>query len=233
MEDVLGQAIYDYHHKLSRASLMIHNKYGLPENMPVDMYFRPWKEMPPMEWIALKNCKGEVLDIGAGAGSHALVLQQKGFDVTAIDISEKAVEVMKERGVQKAIVQDIFLYNEKQYDTLLMLMNGIGLAGTVNHLIDFFNHAKTLLKPGGQMLFDSCDVTYLYDEGKLPGAHYYGEVAYQYRYKQHRTKWFNWLYIHKELLTELCVETGLAIKILHEDDHDQYLAKLTVKDLKK
>src|SRR4051812_16470613 len=110
MIDVLGQAIYDHYHNLKPAKLWIHNKYGPKEEMPVETFFRNGDELPDLEWLALNNCLGKVLDIGAGAGSHALLLQQSGFDVTAIDISPLAVKVMKERGVLNAFEQDIFTY---------------------------------------------------------------------------------------------------------------------------
>lgn len=227
-KDVLGKAMYDHYHKLSRAGLWIYNKYGMPESMNVAMYFRQVADMPEIERVALQHCTGTVLDIGAGAGSHALALQQQGLQVTAIDISENAVRLMKKRGVKHAEVANVFTWNKSRYDTLLMMMNGIGLAESVDGLHTFFMHAKTLLQPGGQLLFDSCDVAYLYEQnGTAMPAGYYGEIAYQYRYRQQRTQWFTWLYIDKHTMTKVAETAGFSVKILHEDEYDQYLARLT------
>src|SRR5687768_9724746 len=110
MNDILGNAIWDYYHKVSRKKLWIHNKYGAKEEMPVQVYFRNESNMTDLDLVALDNCKGKVLDIGAGAGSHSKILQQRGFDVTAIEISPKAAEVMKLRGVDKVVQQDIFTF---------------------------------------------------------------------------------------------------------------------------
>src|SRR5258706_16069543 len=108
MKDVLGQAIAEYYHKTSTGKLWVHNKYGPKEEMPVEIYFRNADDMPELEWVALQYCRGRILDVGAGAGSHALFLQQTGMDVTALDISPLAAEVIKARGVPHTIRQDFF-----------------------------------------------------------------------------------------------------------------------------
>ena len=113
--------------------------------MIVPIYFRSPEAMPDLEVMAIDLCKGKTLDIGAGAGSHALLLQDKGVDVTAIDISEGAVEVMKERGVNKASVQDVFEMKHEKFDTLLLLMNGIGLVQTIDGLKRFLQQSKACL----------------------------------------------------------------------------------------
>ncbi|RYE18513.1 MAG: SAM-dependent methyltransferase, partial [Sphingobacteriales bacterium] len=95
MSDILGQALQNYFHKTGRHKLWIHNQYGPKEEMPVAAYFRDEEDMPDLEWCALDHCRGQVLDIGAGAGSHALVLQQRGVDVTALEISPLATQVMR------------------------------------------------------------------------------------------------------------------------------------------
>jgi len=227
MIDVPGQALSDFHHHKPSGKLWIHNKYGKKEEMPVKVYFRTVAEMPDLELIALQNCVGKVLDIGAGAGSHTLPLQEKGIDVTALEISPMAAEVMKQRGVEKIITEDIFNLTSGDFDTLLLLMNGIGLTGNISRLRLFLQHVKTLLNPGGQILFDSSDVAYLYN-GKIPElAHYYGEIMYRYEYKKQKTDWFSWLYIDRHKLKKIAAETGWETEILSEDEYDQYLAKLT------
>src|SRR6202048_5464312 len=108
MKDVLGTAISDYYHNTTTGKLWVHNKYGPREEMPVDVYFREAEDMPELEWIALQQCRGKILDVGAGAGSHALVLQQMGLDITALEISPKSAAVMQLRGVQKIIEGNFF-----------------------------------------------------------------------------------------------------------------------------
>jgi SAM-dependent methyltransferase len=229
MKDILGQAIHDHYYKNPKHKLWINNQYGPKEEMPIDIYFREEDDMPDIEWLALNECRGEVLDIGAGAGGHALLLQERGFDVTALEISALAADVMKARGVNKVITADIFEYQQKKYDTLLMLMNGIGLTGTLLNLKVFLQHTKQLLNQGGQILFDSSDIAYLY-EGKLPdNGQYYGEIQYQYQYNRQKTDWFPWLYFDEKTLTTIVDAAGYNMEVLLEDEYKQYLVRLTLK----
>lgn len=226
MEDILGQAVYDHYNGDRTGKLWIYNTYGPREEMPVDVYFRTEDDMPDLEWLALEKCYGKVLDIGAGAGSHTLALQKRGADVTAIDISPLLMQVMRHRGVEKAMQANIFQFNTEYFDTLLLLMNGIGLAETLEGLKVLLLHLKSLLNPNGQILFDSSDVAYLYDE-KLPADHYYGEITYRYSYKKIKTDWFTWLYIDEHTLTSVAIECGFDMEILLEDEFGQYLVRLT------
>ncbi|MCY7420138.1 MAG: class I SAM-dependent methyltransferase [Chitinophagaceae bacterium] len=229
MTDVLGQAIYDYHFRLTPSKLLVHNQFGLPDEMPVETYFRDEEDMPPLELNALDICRGMVLDIGAGAGSHALYLQQNNIQVTALDISPLACTIMKNRGVEKIITADINKYTGQQFDTLLLLMNGIGLTANINGLHIFLRHIKTLLASGGQLVFDSSNVAYLYKKGIRPVRKYYGEIDFRYEYKKQKTNWFTWLYVDQQMLQKIAGEEGWKTEIIFEDDHDQYLARLTLK----
>ncbi|KQS41462.1 methyltransferase [Pedobacter sp. Leaf194] len=225
--DVFGKALTDFYKTGKADVLWLHNSYDEPEEMPIDFFFRNDEEMPVMELQALQMCRGRVLDIGAGVGSHALVLQAFNIDVTAIDISEAAVRIMEERGVKNPLLQDVFSYEEK-FDTLLMLMNGIGLTGTLIGFKNFLMKLKSLLNPGGQVLFDTSDIAYLYEDAAKPENQYYGEVSYQYEYQGEKGSWFNWLYIDPKTAVLIAEETGWLSEIIFDDGEDQYLIKLTL-----
>lgn len=223
--DVFGSALLDFHLNSVADTLWLHNSYGEPEEMPIDIFFRNEEEMPSIEHYALSRCYGSVLDVGAGVGSHTLLLQDLGIDVTAIDISADAVKIMQQRGVKKAIEQDIFSATER-YDTLLFLMNGIGLTGTLPGFVDFLQKTKSLINTNGQLLFDTSDISYLYDDLEKPSNKYFGEVSYQYEYKKQRGDWFNWLYLDQRTLAHIAHQNGWDLEVLFEDDNDQYLARL-------
>lgn len=225
--DVLGEALSDFYTQCSKDILWINTSYGEPEEMPVDVFFRDLEEMPEMELLALKKCRGQVLDIGAGVGSHSLLLQERDIDVTAIEISPKACGIMKARGVEKVVNGDIFKYKDRRYDTLLFLMNGIGLCGTVEDLKVLLERCKSLLKPGGQIIFDSSDISYLYQDKNIRKPEgYFGEVRFQYQYKYISDEWFNWLYIDPVTLNDIARGLSFNFELLMQDDQDQYLGRL-------
>lgn len=230
--DVFGEALKDQFLKPPAETLWVHNSYDEPEEMPVDIYFRTENEMPELELRALELCRGNVLDVGAGVGSHALILQKRGLDITGMDISASAVQIMKQRGLKKAITGNILNYTlpgqTAGYDTLLFMMNGIGLTGSVAGLKSFLHNVKKLVRPGGQLVFDSSDLSYLYLEIPFPEKGYFGEVSFRYEYKGLKGNWFKWIYVDQQTLINLASETGWHTEIIFEDDSDQYLARLTL-----
>ncbi len=225
--DLPGDAIADYHFGDKPGKLWVYDDVGPRVEMDIAVYFRNRDAMPELERIALDACRGTVLDIGAGAGSHALALQEAGLDVTALEISPNSVRVMNDRGVRKVLQADVFGYDAAKYDTLLLLMNGIGLAGDIEGLRRLLQHFQTLLKPGGQLIFDSSDVAYLFEDGFLPDDRYYGEIHCQYGYKRQRTPMFSWLYIDFETLNRVTYSEGWLCELLFDDRNDQYLVRLT------
>ncbi len=228
MTDTYGNALSDYFNGCYKPPLLLHNNYDVPEEMPVKVFFRGADEMPELEKTALKSCEGSILDIGAGVGSHSLLLRQN-FAVTSLEINKTACNIMQKRDVKHIINEDIFQHQRK-YDTLLLLMNGIGLCQKIKHVPAFLNHAKTLLNPGGQIIFDSSDIAYLYDEVPFKGDDYYGEIIYQYEYKKQLGEKFGWLYVDAPLMQKLAFDCGFNAKILFDDGDDQYLMRLKLQN---
>lgn len=194
--------------------------------MPVEVFFRDQLDFSTLEHLAIMECHGKVLDVGAGAGAHALVLQDLGFDTYAMENSPGCVEVMKQSGVTNVLFEDYRNHREK-YDTLLIMMNGLGLAGTLDRLPAFLRKCMSLLNPGGQILFDSSDIAYLYEDGLPRPKDYYGEVRFRYEYKGEMGDWFDWLYIDQNTLQDVVNREGYQLEILTTDENDQYLGKIT------
>jgi SAM-dependent methyltransferase len=233
--DPLGLALRDYWNGKADARITVHSSLTEEEEyIPAAYLFRDATTLPDLEKIALDHCRGKVLDAGAGAGSHVLLLQERGLPVTALDLSPGAVALMRERGVADARLADLFAFREGGYDTLLLLMNGIGLAGTLAGLDRLLEHAKTLLAPGGQVLCDSTDILYMFqeDDGSVwidLNGNYYGEVTYQMEYEGVTGTPFGWLFVAPEILADHAEAHGYACEIVASDDDDQYLARLTLK----
>jgi SAM-dependent methyltransferase len=238
--DPMGKAIAEYYQNKKADRLRVFSPMFEEDEIPLTTLFRSYAAMPEIERKALDMAKGRVLDVGAGAGCHSLVLQERGLDVTAIDISPLSVETMKERGVKKALLQDFFKLGtqqqapalEGQFDTILMLMNGIGIVGTLQRLPKFFKQLDKLLAPGGQLLCDSSDISYVFEteEGfvELPeDMSYYGEHSFQMQYKDTIGEPFDWLYIDADTLSEKAGRSGYAVEVIAAGDHYDYLARIT------
>lgn len=231
-EDPMGAAIRDYFRQGKSAQLKVLSSLFDDDEMPVAHLFRSYHEMPPLEQRALNEARGKVLDVGAGAGCHALALQERGLDVTAVDISPLSCQTMKERGV--ANVECVNIFNQRfqeRFDTLLLLMNGTGIAGKLSRLPQLLSRLKQLMNPGAQILIDSSDLRYVYEDedGVLDvdfnGA-YYGEVDYQMTYRNIKGKRFDWLYADSVVLAECCRQCGLKCEILVQGQHYDYLARI-------
>lgn len=231
-EDPMGAAIRDYFRQGKSAQLKVLSSLFDDDEMPVAHLFRSYHEMPPLEQRALNEARGKVLDVGAGAGCHALALQERGFDVTAVDISPLSCETMKERGV--ANVECVNIFNQRfqeRFDTLLLLMNGTGIAGKLSRLPQLLSRLRQLMNPGAQILIDSSDLRYVYEDENgvldvdLDGA-YYGEVDYQMTYRNIIGKSFDWLYADSVVLAECCRQCGLKCEILAQGNHYDYLARI-------
>ena len=232
--DPMGRAIADYHKSKKASKLRVFSPMFEEDEIPLATLFRSYESMPKIERKALDIAKGRVLDVGAGAGCHSLVLQEKGMDVTAIDISPLSVEAMKERGVKKVLEQNFFTL-EGQFDTILMLMNGIGIVGTLERMPEFFKQLDRILAPGGQVLCDSSDISYVFEteDGiiELPDdMSYYGEHSFWIQYKDTIGEPFNWLYIDADTLREKAGRYGYAIEVIAEGEHYDYLARITKRE---
>lgn len=230
----MGQAIADYHQHGRAARLRVFSSKFEEDCIPVSQLFRKESQMPAIEQKALQLAEGRILDVGAGSGCHTLALQQMGKEVTAIDISGLSVNVMRERGIRDA--RQANLFDERfceSFDTVLMLMNGSGIVGKLENLPHFFQRMKQLLNPGGQILMDSSDLRYLFEEedGSFSidlAAEYYGEVDFSMQYRQIKGDEFDWLYVDFQTLSYYAIENGFRAECILEGSHYDYLARLTL-----
>lgn len=227
-KDPMGAAIADYWKHGKAGRLRVFSPDFDEDEIPVETLFRTFDEMPVLERQALDMASGRTLDVGAGAGCHSLALQQKGVQVRAIDISPLAVATMKERGVQDVCEQDLWTVTQR-FDTILMLMNGIGIVGSLEELPRFFCHIDHILAEGGQLLCDSSDLSYLFDpdDEALTQPPYYGELQYQMQYKRIKGEAFPWLYVDFDTLCQAAESHGFKAERLLQGEHYDYLARIT------
>ncbi|MFW6243194.1 MAG: class I SAM-dependent methyltransferase [bacterium] len=228
-----GKALTDYYQGDDSAEIIYHRDDGHSIKSPVQIFFREESDMSIIEKKALQLCFGDVLDIGAGTGLHSLILQNEGLNVKAIDISPKAVEIMKNRGVKNVECRNIFKYEGEKFDTLLMLLHGIGITGNLKGFHKYLKHAYELTKSNGIIVFDSLDVRCTdnpkhleYHEYNRKRGRYIGEIQMQIEYKGEKGKPFNWLHIDPDTLNKEIKKNKWDCEIIHKESSGDYLAKL-------
>ena len=234
MKDLMGRAIWDYYYQENSEDLQTETSISEMDDLPVSYLFRDYQDMNALEKKALDLSFGKVLDVGSGAGSHSLYLQnERKLEVTALDISPKSIEVCKARGVKNAICEDLLQFSEKDFDTILLLMNGTGIFQSLEHIDQYLQKLKSLVAENGQILIDSTDILYMYDQDEdggvlVPATGYYGELDYYLHYKGESELPMKWLYLDFDTLENAAIANGFKIQKI-EQLEDSYLAQLTLK----
>jgi SAM-dependent methyltransferase len=200
----------------------------------VSHFFRAPEEFSPIERAALERCRGRVLDIGGGTGLHSLVLQERGHEVTTIDVCPEAVEIMTARGVRDARREDVFRFRGGPFDTLLMLGHGIGLVEDLAGLDRFLPHARDLAGAGGQVLLHSTDVSRTkdpahlsYHEANRRAGRYIGEIRLRFEYEGRGGPSCGWLHVDEDTLQKHAAPAGWKCETLRREETGDYLACLS------
>jgi len=222
-----GLALLDYLAGDRDARVRVLGEDGEEEWVEASVFFRGPADFSALEDAALELCRGRVLDVGGGAGSHALVLQARGLEVVAIDVVPEAVEVMRRRGVRDPRCADIFGFEGERFDTLLLMMNGIGIMGSLAKLGPFLTDIRRLLLPGGQVLCDSYDMVDGEGAVKDPNGRYPGELRFQLEYLGRRAPAYGWLFVDFPTLRDTARRYGWAAEAIWQEAEGHYLARLT------
>ena len=228
-----GLALLDFHKGNKSAFYTIIRDDGSEEEVAATDYFREPHGFTVLERTALDQCRGDVLDVGAGSGRHSLTLQRRGLRVSAIDISPEAVQVMRETGVADAREADVFQFGGGHFDTILMLGHGIGMAGDIEGLRKLLPHLRTLLRPKGQVLTDSVDPRassdprhLAYHEVNRRAGRYLGETRLSLRFKSQRGSAFGWLLVDPDTLANEAMAAGWTMETVQREADGNYLARL-------
>ena len=232
-DDPIGRAVYDFHFNSINQPIIVHSDDFDDDSIETSYLFRTYKQMPALEKKALSLCNGTILDVGACAGAHSVFLQEKGFEVTAIEKSALCCQVLKDRNIRNIIQQDIYKFCDQTFDTIFLLMNGTGIAGSLDGLDVLLHHLKTLLNAGGQILIDSSDLIYLFEQEDgsvlidISADNYYGELTFQTEYKSWISGPFPWLYVDLDNLKNSVEKNKLKLNQIFKGQHYDYLARIT------
>jgi len=230
-----GMALKDYFNGDKSAQITIIRDDDYRAVLPASGFFREAAEFE-IDRIALEHCRGKVLDIGAGTGEHVLYLQNQGYDVTAMDISADACDIMRLRGVNSVLCENIWTWNTKvTFDTLLILGRSIGFAENLEGFEKFLNLAEKILKTDGQILLNSLDVRCTDDKSNLEyqkrnikAGRYFGEIRMRFEYAGRTSEYADHLHIDPETLSRLAKKNKRAADILYSDNDGNYLVRLSM-----
>lgn len=230
----LGAALLDFHRGDTEAEIVVTSDLWEPEPTPVAAFYRPDDQpLPAIERDAVGLCRGRVLDLGAGAGRHSLAVQQRGHQVVAVDPLPEAVSIMRDRGVEDPRLGVLDSVAGERFDTVVMLMHGVGIVGDIHGLGVLLETAYQLLEPGGRLVCDSADLSaVLKDEApELLDAtnrtgRYLGEVEFQLGYRGMIGPPYPWLFVDPTTLACLGSAAGFQVQIVRRGDRGSYLALL-------
>lgn len=214
---------------------IIEREDGLINGAPADQYLAGPQEWEPYDHRAVALATGAVLDIGVGGGRIALVLQERGVDVTGLDVSPGALRVCRSRGVGKLVhaTVDAYAGSGRRYDTFLLLGNNLGLVESRQRAPEFLSALAAMARPGAQIIaqgtdpYGTSDPVHLgYHEhnrrrGRLPG-----QLCLRLRYRDLSTDWFDYLVCSVEELDRLVAGTPWRLAEVDTEDAPIYLATL-------
>ena len=231
--DAFGNAALDFLNNDHDEFIYVESKTMEDDVIPVEHLFRSLDQMPDCEQKAIEITKGKVLDVGGGVGSHCLVLQEKGLDTTMLDFSPGLCQASIKRGVKNVIEADFFKWKtDQKFDTLLFMMNGIGIGGSFELFQKTIDRSFELLNEGGQILFDSTDIAFCYEleDGSLSlplNLDYTGFVEFKLKYKNQEDSWFNWAYYDADKIIELLGD-AYNFEVIHQEE-PAYTGRITKK----
>jgi SAM-dependent methyltransferase len=212
--------------------LRLRSSLGENEALPVGFFFRTPDELMDFERYALELCRGRVLDLGAGAGPHTLALQSVGRRVVAVEGSADVARLLRARGASSVVHADFRYWWRPGFDTVLMLMNGLGPVGTLAGLDRFLAHAPRCLAPGGQLLVDGAEAAPSRPSRAAeaaswpPAGEYPGEAWIELSRAGRVGRPFRELYIDPGTLARHATRAGWRLDVVFEGGDGTYLARL-------
>lgn len=230
MADAFGKSLIGY----LNGDLMpytIRRDDDFADEHDVRIYFTKYPEWQDFEKEILGYVQGRVLDIGAGAGRHALYLQEKGFELHAIDISPGAIEVMKQRKVKNVYLMDLrkMDFPDNHFDSILLMFNNFGLAGTIEDTKKLLKVLHRISAPKGRIITTIRDPYQTdipehlaYHERNKKIGRPVGQIKIRMEYKGEIGDWFYLLMVSPKELEDLIKDTGWVILKIAKGEGGNY-----------
>jgi len=232
-DDAFGHALFDYMQGKEVDDIIERDDGLITKSGGPGMYFVSYDEWPEIEQKAMDFAAGRVLDIGCGAGRHALYLQDHGLEVLGIDISPLVVEVARTRGLHNAQVCPATQIGSRlgQFDTILMMGNNFGLFANPKRARWLLRRLFGMTSDDARIIASSSDPYETenpdhlkYHEmnrrrGRMPG-----QVRIRFRYRTLKDKWFDYLFVSKAEMEKILHGTGWFIKNTIDSEGSHYIS---------
>lgn len=218
-KDVFGKAIMDVFQG-KKVTINVRRDDGHLDQENGSYYFTDFDQFPTIEKDSMNFAQGLTLDIGCGAGRHALHLQTKGLSVIALDISPQAILVAHQRGVSNAIraAAPWLPFRNETFETVLLMFNNFGICGGYQETVRYLTELNRILKQGGRILASSLHPTMTdnqshlkYHEMNRKRGLPAGLVTVRLEYAGEVGNWFKLLLASPEEMKMLSAKAGLKL----------------------
>ncbi|HET6614993.1 MAG TPA: methyltransferase domain-containing protein [Dehalococcoidia bacterium] len=194
---------------------------GFIESNDMAVYFEQPDQWSELDRWACDAVRGHILDIGAGAGRHALFLQERGHDVTALDTSHGAVTVCEARGVSKVFegtIEDLVATAPAAFHGFVLLGNNLGLLRDRDYAPRFLEALASIAAPSAT-LAGTCIDPYTtqhpehlaYHDANRSKGRMAGQVRIRIRHRGVATPWWEYLFASPAELAEFAAPTPWRI----------------------
>lgn len=238
-KDAYGQQVWAYFNGEKSFEVVERDDGFVDVGMGATAYFQEYNNWPWYQKEAIKFAKGNVLDVGTGAGRVSLYLQKQAHNVTAIDSSPLAIKLCKKRGIKNVRVlpfAQIGILKLNTFNTVVMFGNNFGLFGS-------FKQARTLLKElckittkDALIIAETNDPYKTKDPLHLKYHHFNrrrgrmsGQLRIRIRFRQYTSDWFDYLIVSEKEMKEIVQGTGWKVKKFVNPGESPYIAILQKK----
>lgn len=238
LEDAYGRLIWAHYNGEEAVEIIERDDGYISVSSGPRVYFSDYEAWHPIVKEAMEFVKGRVLDIGCGAGRHSLYLQEKGFDVTGIDLSPLAVRICKLRGLNKAYQMSIddVDFDANSFDTVIMMGGNFGLFGSYKKAQKLLKRFYKMTSKNALILGETRDP---YETDKSVHLEYHefnrrrnrmgGQARIRVRFERCCSKWFDYLMVSKSELNDILRDTKWKVKDYIDSGGDHYIGLLEKK----
>jgi SAM-dependent methyltransferase len=237
-QDAFGRALLSYFER-EPAHSVVERDDGYFDAENIGTYFADFRKWALQQRRAMRYVRGRVLDIGCGAGRHALYLQRQRLQVVGIDESPLAIRVSRARGVKTARIASVTRIpgDLGVFDTILMMGNNLGLLGNLKRARWLLKRFSGITSDDGRIIAETLNPYKTrnpfhkrYQKANRQRGRMSGQVRLRLHYQTYTTRWFDYLFVSPAELRGIVSGTGWCVSKIIGSSGPQYIAVLSKPD---